>query len=390
MKLRLVELLRCPLTGDRLRLVPFEITNHPLTAADRVEAEYRHIDSATIDKAVKNGVLVSEQARVWYPIMNYVPVMLDFKTKLHDWFRDAHKDELSKLSNYQPPTGTARPGELLTQESFSTQWNILQDDELTFGYTHKEREDFLRIELDWPNWVLAGKPGRLINVGCGFGMESLSLRNVTGAEVFGTDLNLSLLNSGPKFPLQPFVHTAIASLFALPYEKKAFDVVYSHGVLHHTYSTRDAFESIYGHMAPNGMVYIWLYAQEDFAKNLKLSVSHMFETIFREKISRLGPFLQNLVVRLFALEYHRRQTKYGVNRDKWKYKNSLHMMRDRWTCRYAHRHSFHDVMCWFLEKGLDYQLVNSLAYKERFGYSLIGIGIRGTKARAAAELRSAA
>ena len=94
--------------------------------------------------------------------------------------------------------------------------------------------------------------GFVDSVGCGFGMESLSLRNVTGAEVFGTDLNLSLLNSGPKFPVQPFVHTAIASLFALPYEKQTFNVVYSHGVLHHTYSTKDAFESVYARMAPGG------------------------------------------------------------------------------------------------------------------------------------------
>ena len=219
MKPRLVELLRCPLSGGRLNLQPIELTDHPLSLQDRAEAEMRNIDSTTIDKAVKTGILVSEQARVWYPVVNYVPIMLDFKTKLHEWFQQEHQLAVAKLPGYQAPTGSPRPGELLTQKSFSTQWNLLQDDELTFGYTHKEREDFLRIELDWPNWVLSRPQSKLINVGCGFGMESLSLRNVTGAEVFGTDLNLSLLNSGPKFPLQPFVHTAIASLFALPYEK---------------------------------------------------------------------------------------------------------------------------------------------------------------------------
>jgi len=390
MKTRLLELLRCPLSGGQLNLEPFEVTDHPLGPDHRAEAEERGIACSALDKAVKHGVLISEQARAWYPIINYVPVMLDFRTKLHEWFEAEHQSRMGRLTGYGAPSGTPRPGELLTQKSFSTQWNILRDDELSFSYTHVEREDFLRLELDWPAWVLKDRPARIINVGCGFGMESLSLRNVTGSEVFGTDLNLSLLNSGPKFPPQPFVHTAIASLFALPYERSAFDVVYSHGVLHHTFSTRDAFEAIYRHLKPDGMIYVWVYALEDFAKNLRLIRSHVFETLFRERISRLPSFLQNAVVNLFALEYHRRQRKWGHNRDKWKYKNSLHMMRDRWTCRYAHRHSFHEVMSWFLEKGLDYQLVNSLAYQQRFGFPLIGIGIRGARKHAAAASRHAA
>ena len=160
--------------------------------------------------------------------------------------------------------------------------------------------------------------------------------------------------------------------------------------MHHTYSTKDAFESVYKHKKDNGMIYIWLYALEDFDKNLRLRLSHIFETIFRERIARLPSFLQDMVVHMFAAEYHRRQKRVGYNREKWKYKNSLHMMRDRWTCRYAHRHSFHEVMCWFEEKGLQYQLVSSLAYQQRFGFPLIGIGIRGTETKAMVSLSKAA
>jgi SAM-dependent methyltransferase len=383
-------MLRCPLQGGRLTLHPIEITEHPLSEADAQEAKRRGIDVESVNKAVKNGILISEEAKVWYPIVNYVPVMLDFKTKLHGWFANEHKDFLAKFPGYTPPTGEPRPGELLTQKSFSTQWNLLQDDELTFVYTHKERDEFIKIELDWPNWVLNQPDSKVINVGCGFGMESLSLRSVTGAEVFGTDLNLSLLTSGPKFASQPFVHTAIASLFALPYEHKTFDIVYSHGVLHHTFSTKKAVNSIRPLMKDNGMIYIWLYALEDFATNVRMQISAIFEVLFRSKISKLPTFLQNIVVHLFAIEYHIRQKSKGYNRDKWKYKNSLHMVRDRWTCRYAYRHSFHEVMCWFTDQGYEYKLVDSAAYKRLFGFPLIGIGIRCVKQPMAAEMRKAA
>ena len=81
MKLRLVDLLRCPLSGGRLRLQSIETTDHPLSPEDRAEAEVRKIDCATIDKAVKNGILVSDEAKVWYPVVNYVPVMPRFQNQ---------------------------------------------------------------------------------------------------------------------------------------------------------------------------------------------------------------------------------------------------------------------------------------------------------------------
>src|SRR5215212_4420152 len=105
MKLRLVEMLRCPLQGGRLTLHPIEITEHPLSEADAQEAKRRGIDVESVNKAVKNGILISEDAKVWYPIVNYVPVMLDFKTKLHGWFAKEHKDFLAKFPGYTAPTG---------------------------------------------------------------------------------------------------------------------------------------------------------------------------------------------------------------------------------------------------------------------------------------------
>ena len=262
---------------------------------------------------------------------------------------------------------------------------------MTFGYTHQEREDYWRLELACPNWAHSSPQSKLINHRCGIGREALSLRNVTGRGSVRHRSEFVASEQRAEVPAQAVRSHGHRVAIRAPYEKKFFDIVYSHGVLHHTYSTKDAMEAVYRHKNDAGMIYIWLYAQEDFAKNLILIRSHVFETICREKNLCLPSFLQNIVVHLFAWEYHWRQKRIGYNRDKWKYKNSLHMMRDRWTCRYAHRHSFHEVMCWFLEKGLDYQLVNSLAYHKRFGFPLIGIGIRAANTQAPAiELRRAA
>jgi SAM-dependent methyltransferase/uncharacterized protein YbaR (Trm112 family) len=379
MKLRLASLLRCPISGGALALEVFESTQHPLSVEDAAECLARGVERETVETVVKTGVLRCAENRTWYPIVNYVPVMLDFDAPVFAWFAREYADRLADQPDYHSPRGTPRPGEVLTQRNFSAQWNLLGDDELTFTYTHKDREDFIRIELDWPEGICGQPNTRLLNVGCGYGLEAQFLRKVTRSEVFGTELNLSLLNSGPLFAAQPFVHVVIASLFALPYPQCSFQLVYSHGVLHHTYSTEKAFEAIHGFLAPGGMIYIWVYAQGDRDVSMRVRLGYLFELWARPKIAALPSSLQSAVVYLYALRHYRVYRRHGHNRDKWKFKNSLHSMRDRWTPRYAHRHSFHEVFCWFRRHGLACRVVDSWAYLQRFGFPLIGIGLRGVR-----------
>jgi len=335
--------------------------------------------------AVKSGILSCSNCLAWYPIVHFVPIMLDYELSLHREFASQNATRMAAHSGFTPPRGTPRPGELLTQRSFTTEWSGLGNDELTFTYTHQDREDFLRIELDWPDWPLNRKDYRLLNVGCGYGLEAILLQRVTEAEVFGTDLNLSLLESGHRIAEMPKVHTVVASLYALPYRPGAFDLVYSHGVLHHTHSTREGFEKICSYVNERGMIYIWVYALEDFGRNLRKRISYSMEMIFRPLLARLPGWLQAPWIHALAAWHFLEYRLAGFNRRKWRFKNSLHSVRDRWTCRYAHRHSFHDVMCWFQEQGLEIKLVDSLAYLKRFGFPLIGIGIRGVKKSSAEQ-----
>ena len=61
----------------------------------------------------------------------------------------------------------------------------------------------------------------------------------------------------------PRVHPIIASLFHLPFEPGSFAHVHSQGVIHHTYSTKAAFEAISAFTRPGGTLFVWVYAQED-------------------------------------------------------------------------------------------------------------------------------
>ena len=81
--------------------------------------------------------------------------------------------------------------------------------------------------------------------------------------MFALDLNFSLLSRSPELRELPGVTFVIASLFDLPFEDRSFDLVYCEGVLHHTYSTSEAFASIAPRVRPGGHQFIWVYGLED-------------------------------------------------------------------------------------------------------------------------------
>jgi SAM-dependent methyltransferase len=323
----------------------------------------------------------------WYPIVNYVPVLLNFPLPLHRQFSDRYRHLGIKALDLPVPPGTPRPGELQIQESFTLEWQGLGEDAYTFIYTIEERERYLRAELDWPRFLLQRMPGapsiRVLNVGAGFGLEPIYIHNATGgmaygAEVVGIDLNLSLLRSGAKISTMPFVHTVLASLFALPFSERSFDLVYAHGVLHHTHSTEAAFRSIERYRKPDGAIYIWVYALEDFfQKSWKGRIQYILEMCLRPTFARLPRLLQDIFLYPLAwrnLRVTRRLYGRGPN---YTMKNALHNARDCWTPLYAHRHRFNEVLRWFSELGLEGRPVDPVTVQAVLPVPLAGIGIRG-------------
>src|SRR5262245_33856064 len=117
MKLRLAPLLRCPISGGELTLEVFESTRHPLSVENAAECTERGIEPKTVETAVKTGVLRCAECCTWYPIVNYVPVLLDSEAPVFAWFAREFSAKLAEQPDYHPPRGTPRPGELLTQRS---------------------------------------------------------------------------------------------------------------------------------------------------------------------------------------------------------------------------------------------------------------------------------
>lgn len=380
----LLSKLRCPVCKNVLELVPFQEETVRLSAASRPSTR-RHDACPEQDLSViKEGVLLCAKCKVWYPIAGYVPVMLIFKTTFHERFAKRHASHVHEIEGYILPKWQPETGERDIQRTFTEEWDTLQSDDLCWTYTKDELKlVHQKAFLKWPETPPPNLES-ILNVGVGFGAEAEALFDISGAEVFGVDLNFSLLQSGAVFLRKPYIHLMVASLFHLPFEPSSFDLVYSVGVLHHTYSTYEAFKAISSYVKPGGQIFIWLYAIEDIIykgglAGFFITAFHLTQVVGRPILSRSPSWIRNAVISLLSIVLHPLFWMNAEHKKMWKLKNTNHTLRDAYTPRFRHSHGFNEVVEWFETLGFACELPSPLTYRKLFGKRFYGIGLLGCR-----------
>lgn len=364
----LLPLLRCPVAGGPLDVV---VIKPGRSAAG---------------EGIETGILYSARSRHWYPIINHVPVLLTFRTALVDGFARQHADALAKLGDYRAPDEAPMPGERSVQATFTEEWEALGDDAHTFVYTDAEL-----TELHRDVWLRMSDAERdavktALNVGIGFGKETRILADLfPNAMTIGVDLNLALVKAGALLSEMPRTHAVVASLFHMPFEAGTFDHVHSQGVIHHTYSTRAAFDAIARFVKPEGTLFVWVYAAEDpyvvhgvngFLVWLYWVTTHR---IFRPVLSRSPPAVRNAAMYVIAGAMHPVLKMRASRPAEWRFANTLHGLYDAFTPRYAHQLGFNEVIEWFEDAGFEPRLQSPQAYRRLMGKRLLGVGINGRR-----------
>lgn len=166
-------------------------------------------------------------------------------------------------------------------DNFSVQWRKLRASTKTRPSKVDRALEHFQARTDFDlskvrgEWVLEAGSG---------GGRYVKLLADAGAEIVGVDLSFGVDEVFKLVGRRPNVHVIQASIFDLPFKDAAFDKVYSLGVLHHTPSTKKAFDCLPRLLKPGGRIAVWVYSRHDM-------IPWKFGQIYRKITTRLPPRL---------------------------------------------------------------------------------------------------
>ena len=353
MWLRFVQLLACPICDHDLEIYPFRVTSVQISDDHGRLASQLGVLDEQFNVRVEAGTLVCNQCRKWFPIAHGLPVLVPYTTPLHQSFAAEFEKELNRMGpNYDFPGLEPVIGEQFVMKSFSREWLNYDYDGVIWDLSYEDREEMFLAEVGVHN---VRAHAHFVEIGCGLGLTTYFGHKHFQGDAIGVDLSLAVMRAVGHFRDNPFLHFVQGSAFYVPLKKQIADVMYSHGVLHHTYSTRDAFRALAPYCRPNGLIYVWLYGTGSQKGSLLRRLTYHTEELARPLVSRhldsrfSKAFLSVLSGGYMVVNaFHRlRNPEVG----KYDFKKALHAARDRFTPLYAHRQDYPEVAEWFREAG---------------------------------------
>lgn len=342
----------CPRCKSDLTLSAFEEESRQIP---QPQAGNTLEPSRTNCRWVETGAVCCEGCSTMFPIHNGVPVLLNYKTRLAEravaaW-PPAERRYLIE-QGFEPPCGEAPRGEKLVGASFSAEWAEYEYGPTLWTASTVDRLKTFRGECGLGEGDLRGK--RFLEIGCGLGILTNEAAAGLGAEAWGMDLSSAVFRAAAQFRANPRVHFVQASIFAPPFKPREFDFLYSHGVLHHTWSTKEAVTGAAELVRPDGSIYVWLYGYDDVRITLARRFAYAVEFVTRPLIARMPSPLATMLLLPSVPMYQvasflgRRS---GTHGSVYSAKQAIHAARDRFTPLYAHRHEYEEVARWLKELG---------------------------------------
>lgn len=184
----------------------------------------------------------------------------------------------SEISEFwqQNPCGASLVGDLTDDERDAYVEFFDRYDEYRY-----RTESHIPTNLDKSDWT--GK--RVLEIGLGQGADSEQLIK-RGAIYTGVDLTEeSVKRVRMRFDLKGFTYDTVqqASVLSLPFANDSFDIVYSHGVLHHVPQIKQASAEIARVLKPNGELIAMLYA--------KRSINYLLSISLLRRLGLIGAYL---------------------------------------------------------------------------------------------------
>jgi SAM-dependent methyltransferase len=140
-----------------------------------------------------------------------------------------------------------------------------------------ERVEAHRYAKEWHIPAAAGFTSarglRVLEIGCGLGTDGAQFARA-GANYTGVDLTEAAVSLARRnFELQNLAgEFRTADAENLDFADETFDLVYSHGVLHHTPDTARAIREVHRVLKPSGRAVVMLYHRDSYNYRVNISV----------------------------------------------------------------------------------------------------------------------
>jgi len=176
--------------------------------------------------------------------------MPDAETNLKERVRAFWQANPCGVKFADAPPGTRRFYELVEAHRYTKEWHIP-------GAAEFDQARGLKV----------------LEIGCGLGTDGAQFAEA-GADYTGVDLTEAAVELARKrfelFDLPGSFRTADAE--NLDFADESFDVVYSHGVLHHTPETGKAIQEIHRVLRPGGRAVVMLYHRNSYNYRVNISI----------------------------------------------------------------------------------------------------------------------
>lgn len=202
-----------------------------------------------------------------------------------------------------------------------------------------------------------------MEVGCGHG-RFVKILNEFDCENIGLDLSPSIDLVYEIIKDKPTAHVIQANLMNSPLKEESFDYVWSHGVLHHTPSTKEAFNIVSKLPKKHvGWLYIWVYPKGGFIWEYGFKFIRSITTALPPKL--LYYISYALVPFLYIVPAYNER----VNLSNMSWSECALSVNDWLAPKYQWHHTKEEVVSWFEECG----------YKDIEILPANGVGVTGIR-----------
>lgn len=346
MKLRLLEWLACPScrSGD----LKIDILERP----------------GGVSTEIEEALITCAACSAFYPVIGGIPRMLPDS---FEEYSDAIRRNPGNDTQTLPKSAEIERFQKLhkkTQQSFGFEW---------LRYRVTDFEENHAFFCDCTGVAPQELRARVVlEAGCGMG-RFMEVAASGGAEVVGMDLSRSVERARRETKFPDRVHLVQGNIFQPPFKEELFDFIYSIGVLHHTPSTKTAFQSLVPVLKRRGRISIWVYrtAQPEIPvgphKQAFALLSELASDGTRLMTTRLPhKLLHYLCYSAVPLGWLKRKVHQGTvlkyllwpallmpisAHEKWQVR--LCDTFDWLSPKYQWKHRTREVMEWFFEMGLE-------------------------------------